>query len=56
VFAYLDDRLALSVSSTKVTVNDGNQTAWITDGNPISCRSKKGDKSCYIGKPFAAEK
>ena len=60
VLAYPCDEPISSFQSAapKVTVNDANQTTWLTDGNPVSAISvKSGDKILFtFDKPFAAEK
>ena len=60
VIAYPCDEPISSFQSAapKVTVNDANQTTWLTDGNPVSGISvKKGDKILFtFDKPFTAEK
>ena len=60
VFAYPSDEPISSFQSAapRVTVNDVNQTTWLTDGNPVSGISvKSGDKILFtFDKPFAAEK
>jgi hypothetical protein len=60
VFAYPCDEPISSFQSAApgVTVNNANQTTWLTDGNPISAVAvKKGDKVLFaFDKPFTAEK
>jgi len=42
----------------KITVNDSIETAWLTDGNPVSALAvKRGDRLlCAFQQPFRAEK